>query len=77
VAYDKSGIEKVEAFAYELPFDGRFSYMSATPAGEDWSRWSMSLDVGNRTEIGVSVRATDKAGNRNWDKGTFSLSPEP
>jgi hypothetical protein len=77
VAYDKSGIEKVEAFAYELPFDGRFSYMSATPAVEDWSRWSMSLDVGNRTEIGVSVRATDKAGNRNWDKGTFSLSPEP
>ena len=76
-AYDKVGIEKVEAFAYDLPFDGGFSYMPAAPAADgDWSKWSMSFNVGNKTEIGISVRATDISGNRNWDKGIFSLYPE-
>jgi hypothetical protein len=77
IAYDKAGIEKVEAFAYDLPFDGGFSYLPAAPAADgDWSKWSMSFNLGNKTEIGISVRATDISGNRNWDKGIFSLYPE-
>jgi hypothetical protein len=78
LAYDKSGIERVEAFAYTLPFNGLFSYKTATPIVQgDWSKWSISLEVAKSEEIGITVRATDKAGNRNWDKGVFSSYSNP
>jgi hypothetical protein len=77
-AYDNGGIEKVEAFAYALPFDGLFSYRTATPSIQgNWSSWSISLDVADSDEVGVTVRATDKAGNRNWDKSIFSMDSKP
>jgi hypothetical protein len=77
-AYDKSGIERIEAFAYTLPFNGLFSYKTATPIVQgDWSKWSISLEVAKSEEIGITARATDKAGNRNWDKGVFSMYSNP
>lgn len=75
-AYDRSGIDKVEAFVYTLPFDGQFSYRPAAITSQgNSSSWSISLEVlsGGDDEVGVTVRATDKAGNRNWDKGIFSV----
>jgi len=74
-----SGIAKVEAFIETEPFGQSFPFKLATPkAPGDWSTWSIQLSVA-RSDVPyrVLVRATDKAGNENWDEGIYTVLLQP
>jgi hypothetical protein len=84
-AYDSTGIKKVEAFVYVVPFDGLYPYKTARPVHDgNWSSWSISLipdDIGkldndNSTEIGLVIRATDKADNKSWNKTKYFVDKQ-
>lgn len=82
--YDSTGIEKVEAFVYTVPFDGQYPYKTAQlEHNGNQSRWSIVLEPDiskkkdNSSEIGLVIRATDKADNKNWYKTNYLVeSPQ-
>jgi hypothetical protein len=76
--YDSIGIEKVESFVYIVPFNGQYPYKTAQLEHDgNQSRWSIVLEPDisekkdNSTEIGLIIRATDKADNKNWYKTKY------
>jgi hypothetical protein len=78
MAYDSTGIKKVEAFVYIVPFDGLYPYKTAQPKHDgNWLSWSIVLKpddsgkIDNSTEIGLVIRATDKADNKSWNKTKY------
>lgn len=65
---DLSGVQKVEAFSETSPFDDTFPFKMATPSSQsDWSSWSIPVEI-HDTRTRILVRATDNAGNENWDE---------
>ena len=65
---DLSGVQKVEAFSETYPFDDTFPFKMATPSSQsDWSSWSIPVEI-HDTRTRILVRATDNAGNENWDE---------
>jgi len=44
------------------------NYQTATPVHSgDWSSWSINLNIGSPGEYRIQARATDNAGNQNWN----------
>jgi hypothetical protein len=71
-ASDNSGLQVVE-----LRIDDG-NYAAATPkAADDWSIWSIAIDVGSSGSYRLVSRATDKAGNQAWDSINVSVSILP
>ncbi len=64
---DLSGVQKVEAFSETYPFDDTFPFKMATSSQSDWSSWSIPVEI-HDTRTRILVRATDNAGNENWDE---------
>lgn len=64
---DSSGVKKVEAFSHTYPFNDEFPFEMATPAAQaKWDSWSILVKI-HDTRTRILVRATDNAGNENWD----------
>jgi hypothetical protein len=57
----------VEAFAHTLPHDGEFNFELATPISpDDWSKWSIEINIPDEQTYRVLARVTDNTGNQNW-----------
>jgi hypothetical protein len=76
-ASDERGIAKVEAFAHTLPHDGEFNFELATPISpDDWSKWSIEINIPDEQTYRVLVRVMDSNGNPNWDEIIINLESE-
>jgi hypothetical protein len=70
---DLSGVQKVEAFSETYPFDDTFPFEMAAPSSQsDWSSWSIPVEI-HDTRTRILVRATDNAGNENWDEAIIDI----
>ena len=71
-AFDNSGGSKVKTV--EVKVDSG-TYKTATPrATGDWSTWSVTVSIPSLGPHTLTARATDKAGNENWDTSDISIT---
>jgi hypothetical protein len=64
----ESGLRHVEALSHTYPFNDEYNFERAAPMKQgDWSSWSITLPIYD-TRTRVLVKATDNAGNENWDE---------
>jgi hypothetical protein len=74
----QSGIKHVEALSHTYPYDNSFLFHKATPkSSDDWSAWSILVDVQGSRPNRILVRATDNAGNENWDEFVVDVRSNP
>ncbi len=67
-----SGIKIVE-----VRVDGS-TYKSATPASNgNWSTWSISLNIASIGSHRIQARATDNAGNKDWERVSIEIRTPP
>ena len=73
IAYDSSGVKKVEAFANTIPHNGEFPFEIANPTSSgNWSRWSIPISIPTEQPYRILVRSFDNTGNENWDESMIN-----
>jgi len=69
ISSDSDRVKMVEAFAHPIPLDGEIYFEPATPNGpDDWSTWSIPLNIPDDQPYRILVHAYDYSGNEEWDE---------